>query len=76
MAKICEICGKEIIYPNFVYNSSYSGFERFYECGLCTLDFHFEQYNEFKDCFPNTLSFHFEQLEQINSLNSELLSFK
>lgn len=72
MAKICEICGKEIIAPNYIFNSSKVLYETFYECAFCNLIFIIEQYNEFKDDFPLTSDFHIRQFNQINKLISSL----
>ena len=75
MPLICEICGKEIIAPNYIYEKSEGLYESFYECANCNLDFLIDRYMEFKD---ETLGLRFHQnlLIQINALNFTILSFK
>ena len=74
MPLICEICGKEIIAPNYITEAAHGLYESFYECAYCTLVFLIDQYMEFKDEIIG-LKFHQNQLTQINSLNFTILSF-
>ena len=74
MPLICEICGKEIIPPNYIESSFQGMHENFYECARCNLDSSIDRYMEFKDV--KYLEFHTSQLERINSLNFTFLSFK
>lgn len=69
----CEICGRKIKTPNFIADSFKGMHESFYECALCTLELHIDQYNEFKDEIPS-IDFHISQLTLINTLIRELQS--
>jgi len=75
MSLICEICGKEIMFPNYIQDKFEGMYETFYECAMCDLEFRIDRYMEFKDEAIG-LKFHEIELTQINALNFELLSFK
>lgn len=75
MSLICEVCGKEIIAPNYIVDSFQDLYNSYYECALCNLEYQMDAYMEFKDEAIG-LSFHEIQLAKINALNFELLSFK
>ena len=72
MVLICEICGKEIKYPNYIDKASEGMYESFYECAKCNLEFLIDRYMDFKEDFPNDSKFHQIELMKINTLTFEL----
>lgn len=69
---ICEICGMEIKFPNYIINKFEGMIETFYECAMCYLTLEIDEYNEFKDDFPLDSNFHIEKLKKINKLTKSL----
>ena len=71
MPLICEICGREIKFPNFIYRKSIGIYDDMYECAMCVLDNAINEYMNFKENFPDW-RFHKQQLEYINNLTFQL----
>ena len=71
MFLICEICGKEIKYPNFIYHKFTRIYDDMYKCAMCVLDNAIDEYMNFKENFPDW-PFHKQQLEYINNLTFQL----
>jgi len=64
----CELCGKEIISPNYSTNHGEGMYETFDECAECDLVLSVEQYMGFKDDFKDDSEFHIRQLNYINQI--------